>query len=245
MAFGASVIIGTALSGRYLQEFALTSPRFSIKKIEIQLEKKTPRASRISILKLADVKTGDNLFAIDPDEVAQRVEVHPWVRRATVSRAWPDALKITLEEHRPAVLVALGHLYYADKSGEIFKRYAPGERLSWPVITGLSRAEIEAEDEGGRDRLRSAVRFLEELKVLGTSAPKISEIHLEPLGLSFIEDTGLKVVVGSAPWRERLLRLPKVKAKLASRGVAGAEIWLGGPRRNDRVVARLEKGREP
>jgi cell division protein FtsQ len=43
-------------------------------------------------------------FTVDLDQVRAAFEAVPWVRRATVQRVWPNRLRVTLEEHRPAAL---------------------------------------------------------------------------------------------------------------------------------------------
>lgn len=42
-----------------------------------------------------------NFFHINLDGVRLAFEALPWVRRATVRRVWPNALEVSIEEHRP------------------------------------------------------------------------------------------------------------------------------------------------
>lgn len=41
-------------------------------------------------------------FSVDLREARAAFEALPWVRKAVVRRVWPDTLRVTLEEHRPA-----------------------------------------------------------------------------------------------------------------------------------------------
>jgi cell division protein FtsQ len=176
------------------------------------------------------------------ERMKRAVEAHPWVRSAEVTRSFPRTVEIRVVEHEPRVLVALGHLYYADGNGDVVKRYTPGERESLPVVTGLTRDQIETDDGEARSLLRSAIDFLDEVtKKFGTRAPKIAEVHLDPaLGLSFVEaDDDLMVVVGHPPFDAALDRLSRVKTHLKDKHVKATRIMLNGSRRKDRAVARL------
>lgn len=242
--FAAGVALLGALGGAaiYLHRFATTSPRLAIETVEVE---GAERATRESLVRLSGVELGQNTFAVDLAEVAKNVEAHPWVKRAEVSRRLPRGLNIKVEEHRPVMLVALGHLYYANAEGQIVKRYAPGEREALPVLTGIDKDEIESDDGEARARLLSAVGFLEALKrELGADAPELAELHSDPnLGLSFLaKGEEARVVMGEAPWGPRLLRYLEVKKALSERGVRASEIVLSGERRPDRAVARLVGG---
>lgn len=233
--------VGVAMvfGGAAVWDWATTSPAFAIEKIDVHGNR---RATHESILKLAQLVEGQNLLSIETQAIERSIDAHPWIERVSVTRRFPKRVEIAIEEHEPVVLVSLGHLYYADATGEIVKRYTPGENESIPVVTGLTREEIETDDGDARARLVSAIDFLVELKAtMGEAAPAISELHLDrAIGLSFIEKIDdANVVVGSPPWRTSIERYAKVKAALAEKGVRASRIVIGGERRPDRAVARL------
>lgn len=234
-----AVLCGLAAWGVVeLRGRALTSPRFSIEAIEISGE---GRATREAVEKLSGVSIGQNIFTVAPDEVARMVEAHPWVKRAEVSRRLPRTVAIELVEHEPALLVALGHLYYANRQGEIVKRYTPGEKEPLPIVTGLTREAVEADDASTKVRLLQAISFLDALRSSGVEG-EVAEVHLDPaLGLSFtLRGAEPTVVLGEAPFGPRIERWRAVRDALSKRGVRASRIMLGGARRPDRVVARLE-----
>lgn len=233
------VAIAVVLGGAAAWDWATTSPAFAIDTIEVVGSK---RATQDSILRLAGIAEEQNLLLVDTAAIERTIDAHPWVAKASVSRRFPKKVSIEIEEHEPAVLVSLGHLYYADSTGEIVKRYTPGENESIPVVTGLQREEIETDDGDARARLVSAIDFCAELKaVMGKDAPKVAEVHLDrATGLSFIiADDDARVVMGSPPWRTSIERFVKVRAALAEKGVRASRIMIGGDRRPDRAVARL------
>jgi hypothetical protein len=233
-------ILGCGTYGSYaLYRFATASARFAIQDVVVTGH---TRASADSIAKLSGATLGTNIFDVDLLRMKRAVEAHPWVKSARVERNFPSSVEIEVVEHEPRVLVALGHLYYADAEGDVVKRYTPGERETLPVVTGLTRDQIETDDGEARASLRSAIEFLDEVTAhFGERAPQIAEVHLDPaLGLSFVEaNDDLMVVVGHPPYGAALDRLSRVKTALRDKNVKATRIMLGGPRRKDRAVARL------
>jgi cell division protein FtsQ len=57
------------------------------------------------LIAAARVDTGIALFGIDPALIADRVQRHPWVRTAEVTRLPPSTLSIKVRERDPVVLV--------------------------------------------------------------------------------------------------------------------------------------------
>jgi cell division protein FtsQ len=74
------------------------------------------------VLAAADVPTGEPLMRVNTGGVAGRVERIPQVRSATVSRAWPDRLVITVVERKPALAIPAGSGYdLVDQTGVILQ----------------------------------------------------------------------------------------------------------------------------
>ncbi|MCK6549331.1 FtsQ-type POTRA domain-containing protein [Myxococcota bacterium] len=234
-----SVIAALVVLGVELRKQLLTSPKLAIASIDVR---GTNRATTDAVIRLSGVELGQNILSLATDDVARAIEAHPWIARAEVTRRLPSSVDIEVVEHEPVVLVALGHLYYANADGKIVKRYTPGENEVLPVVTGLDREKVEAGDAAEQAWIASAISLAEELKAtLGPGAPVISEIHVDPaFGLSFTaQGSETSIVVGQPPWRASLERYREVESALAMKGVRASKIVLGGERRKDRAVARL------
>jgi cell division protein FtsQ len=79
--------------------------------------------SRAEVLQAADIKPGTPLARINTAAVARRVERITQVQTARVSRHWPDAIVITIQERTPALAVASGGEYaLVDKFGVVVRR---------------------------------------------------------------------------------------------------------------------------
>lgn len=75
-------------------------------------------------------KLSGNFFTVNLNAVQQTLLSLPWVRRVSVRRVWPNALKIDIEEHIPqAVWKAKGCSCLVNTYGEIF-RIHPNDLLS-------------------------------------------------------------------------------------------------------------------
>ena len=57
------------------------------------------------LMEAARADTGMALFDIDPALIADRVERHPWVRKAEVTRLPPSTLLVNVKEREPVMLV--------------------------------------------------------------------------------------------------------------------------------------------
>lgn len=74
------------------------SPYFAVRHIEIAtpLQRTNVKALRA----IAAPRVAGNFFAMDMAQVRAAFESVPWVRRANVRRVWPNALSVSIEEHR-------------------------------------------------------------------------------------------------------------------------------------------------
>jgi cell division protein FtsQ len=101
------------------------------------------------------------LVAIDVDQVASRVAALPWVEHATVTRAWPNTVQISVVERKPVAQApsAAGGFVLVDESGQVLARRAEAEpglvTLELPPVAvgpggNLGRPPVDALDLAGR-----------------------------------------------------------------------------------------------
>lgn len=100
------------------------------------------QATRSALLELARIDTGAVLFGVDPALVADRVQRHPWVRTASVSRLPTGVLRIAVDERTP-VLLALDDRdrpsHYVDAEGYQMP-LADSLAFDVPLLRGLDAA---------------------------------------------------------------------------------------------------------
>lgn len=78
-------------------------PVFTLQTIKIESVAGTPlrHVSASTIRSTAVSRIKGNFFTANLNAARAAFEAVPWVRKATVRRAWPNALIVTLEEHQP------------------------------------------------------------------------------------------------------------------------------------------------
>src|SRR5438046_1284038 len=117
----------------------LTTPRFGVASVEVR------GASRVApetILTVAAIPRGTNIFRLDTTGVTGRVESLAEIRRADVVRELPNRVVISVEERRPFTLVHAGHLHWLDEEGRLLGASPEAVVPQVPVVSGLSDEEV-------------------------------------------------------------------------------------------------------
>lgn len=135
------------------------------------------------ILKLAKIDSETSLFAINVDEVKERVQKHPWVRSVHVEKQFPHALAIRVEKEEPWAIVGGERLQYMNRKGRIFKEVEEGDPADFPIVTGIPAGALET------DRcIETAVQVLGAIESQDGqwSAEQLSEVHVRGDGSVYL-----------------------------------------------------------
>ena len=235
MACAAAFIGGAYFGGLKLHAWATTSERFAVTAITWT---GTSRASRAELARAAGLVKGMNLFELDVSAAKRSLEQHPWVREAEVTRHFPAAVSVRVEEIRPAAVISLGDLYLVDSEGMPFKRLQPGDGLDLPLLTGISREDYVANPEMAADSFRRGLATLAAYSRVEKAEP-ISEVHIEPRSLTLITGSGAELRFGEGASADKLARLSRVRAELARRGLSAEVIHLDNRVRPGWVAVKL------
>lgn len=208
---------------------------FKLERIEV------PRLQQLSqeeIVSLAGVKLGESLLKIDLQHVAEQLEKNPWVEKLKVRRRFPGTLSIEITERVPVAVVNMGYLYYLDSKGEIFKPLTGGDRLNFPVITGISEEDLLKDADGTKIMLTAALGLMEILKK-GTvfRLSDVSEIHLDKgYGYTlFTTQGGIPVKLGNSDFQGKLARFSKIYQELTAQISSLEYVDLNYP---DKIVVK-------
>jgi cell division protein FtsQ len=220
--------------------WATTSQGFAVREIRFS---GLVHARQDELTKRSGLAPGQNLFRVDLDRAARAMEGHPWVLSASLDRRLPDAVLVSIVEHRPAALVQLGGLYVLDEQGRLFKRATPEDALDLPILTGLSRESWAERAPEQQLRLFGALHLLDTWQASGFPISSLSEVRLDEGGgfTVFAHDgTAVQEVrLGVSDVSLKLQRLAQIRAALARRGERASRIDLDNPARPDQAAATL------
>ena len=229
--------------------YVTRAPSFGVSQVQVT---GNARNTAERVLEIGGVSRGPNLLSLDLRQIEERLVADPWIVRAHVDRQLPDRLIVSVHEREPVALLALGALYLVDAKGVIFKRVESGEHFDYPILTGLTREDLD--DEVSTDRaelsermVRGALRLLKAWghSEFGKDVP-ISEVRMDPVfGYAVVVSQaaggagGAVLMLGRGALKEKLGRLEAVLADARRREKRVAEVRLDDERDPLRVAVRF------
>ncbi len=221
----------TRLANR-LRDSLLERSYFSVREIKVRGGEKVGGSE---IVALAGLSHGMNIWRIDPEIIERKVGKHPWVKRVLVRREFPHRVVIEVEERVAKGVVVLGKLYYVDSAGFVFKEVGGGEKVDFPLLTGLQQSDLAYQPHSTRRKIQEALR-LGDLVARGSLT--LSEIHFRPQGGVVLYPVAypLPLHMGWGDWQGKVRRLEQVLA--VWRGREGRLAGLNLDFRHQ-VVARM------
>ena len=236
-------VAGAVWAGRQIVRHVIASPRFAVREIQIGA---STHLSGDEIPPAGRRRDGDRLLAVDPDAVATRVTMHPWILSARVRRELPSTLVIEVTERRAVASALLGALYLVDGTGHPFKRATFAEADGLPVITGVTRDQYASVRQTSEAVFRQALALFAAYNDGHPDRPKLSEIHVDTrTGFSLIlfEGSG---EIGSARVTSKRSSPSSIRifAALGPRSPAALRtVYLDGPL-SDRVALQMASATE-
>ncbi|WP_243368471.1 cell division protein FtsQ/DivIB [Fundidesulfovibrio soli] len=172
------------------------------------------RMSREDVVAQAELTQGQNLLAVNMENVESLLMRNPWIESAQVTRVLPDTLRISVTEREPSYLVQYEEsLCYADGEGRIIDKVQADKFVSLPQV----------EVESGMER---HLPLLEQLRQ--ALADKKGPFGLEQVawirlswryGLEIrLMDRNVLLCVGVDDWQNNLTHLGLVWSNLQKRG---------------------------
>lgn len=171
------------------------------------------------VLRAAEVPTGTPLVRVDLDRVRARVEAIPAVRSVEVSRGWPHAVRIRVEEREPVGVIERGDSLRAiDAEGILFGDY-PSRPKGLPLVAAGDDADAEALTEAGRVLAALPADLLR--RVDSVQVDSVDDVRLLLRG-------GPRVLWGSAASSAQKAEVLDALTRHAARGVQQIDVSVPG-----------------
>jgi cell division protein FtsQ len=162
--------------------------------------------SEFDLIRLSEVKKGDNILTLRLSDVRRRILRYPWVRDVRLAKRFPARLFVWVDEEEPAALLEMGDMYLVSREGKIFKKVGPEDPKDFPILTGLTQEEIP-------ERLPRLMAFVKSLETSDLfNALGISEAHWDAkAGLTlFTKEPCIQLNLGpeggALTWEQRIER---------------------------------------
>ena len=238
---GLTVVVGASTAVAWsIHRYAMTTPRFGIENVALA---GNSRLAPSDITREGGIELGKNLFSFDTRAAEAGIVKNPWVSSAKVTRELPNTLKVEIVERKAAAIASLGErLFLVTSEGEPFKEVKPDDPTDFPLVTGITAAELGRDRAGALERMRTAVGILEKyqaLKLARVYPPE--ELHLQPTGHAMltIGKQGVTLALGLPPYARKLAMAAEVMGELRAKARVPGIVFLDNDAHPERVVVRM------
>ena len=199
ISFGFAIIIVLAIvvwfiyaPDRELEKYRIYSPLKQLKEEQVN--------------KVLDKYVGSSFWKLNIEKIHSDLVHVDWVYKAEVTRRWPNALSVKLEEQVP--VVRWGDSALLNQSGDVFYPYHIAEFSDYVVLRG--------EDVDAKKMLAKLVIFQEKFNQLTWVIKQVDKRVDKGWLIKFV--AGQEVIVGIESWESILDRFiisyPKVKESI-------------------------------
>lgn len=229
---GWGLVFGVQRSGPVLQRL------LEIKTIRVDGAHQIGRQELLDRLAL---KPGTPLHHVVTTAMKERVESHPWVKEAVVTRVPLHELRISVVERKPAAIVHAGaENFLSDEEGHVLARLGQEDNVMFPMVTGLGSREFVRGDADVRHAVKSGIELA---RLVGQTIDGRLQVNAANPANLVASVRGVQFQFGQDAVSEQWERFQRIKPSLKTvmfdgHGRGGNEIDL---RYENRVIVR-ERG---
>lgn len=229
------------LTGAWIYHYLLSSPIFILTEVKIS---GNLHLSFEEVLRLAGLQRGDNLLAIDLENVCRKLQGHPWVAEVSAEKDLPDTLRIIIHERKPVAAVEIGtNYYFLDGKGVLFLRIKEKETRGIPILTGLKKEDVDKNDPVINRLMWDAVNIGPLLNERGLSDFNRLRINRASGLTLFSTKRGISATIGAKDFGTRLDRLRTILG--LSSDPRFAQLIFVDLSYADQAIIRLQKEKKP
>lgn len=188
----AGVIVGVVLIGWMITMSAQYAGPFLDRLLEIKTVtvEGLRRIDREEIIDLVKLEPRTALHHVSTADIKDRVESHPWIKRATVNRVPLNELHIAVVERIPGAVVLTGEeIVLVDEEGHVLAPVSQkNDEGSLPFLSGVDRKGLLRGDEDVRRAILSGIEL----------AKIVRQTYEGPVRVNVADPANLIVSVGDA-----------------------------------------------
>jgi cell division protein FtsQ len=239
---GLTIVVGASIAVAWsVHRWAMTTPRFGIKTVALT---GNTRLTQADVIEQGGVEMGRNLFGFDTRAAEEKLLRNPWVATVKVTRELPSTLAVELSERKAAAVAAIGErLFLVTKDGEPFKEIKPEDPSDFPLVTGITAADLGRDRTGALERIRAAVGILDKYQSLKLARVyPAEELHLDSAGHATLTvgKQGITLALGLPPYARKLSMAGDVVGELRAKGRSPGIVFLDNDAHPERVVVRMK-----
>jgi cell division protein FtsQ len=173
----------------------------------------------------ANLGSGANLLLLSTNQVAERIERLPWVRRARVTRRLPDTVRVRVTERRPAMVLSTTRgRWTLDRAGRVLDRGVAERAL--PVLGGVRVGDLAPGDLVSDAGVEAALEVWKSLpRRIRDRVAGIFASSLERIALSLDDDVVVRYgAAESMAAKNSVLRAVLTKVRAEGRQVAYIDV---------------------
>ncbi|MFQ5931607.1 MAG: cell division protein FtsQ/DivIB [Nitrospiraceae bacterium] len=179
---------------------------FEIREIQLTGDDRVPRHE---IMKLLELSSGETLLSVSPAQAVARLESHPLIKEATVTRRLPYTLAIDITERRGAAVLRGSSLaVLLDQHGHVLSVLTARRDPGLPVLVGIDPNLLIL---GERRAVRAAQVGMKLASLLGRSLEGQPEVDIGDPDHAVAYVDGMRFQFGSTSFEEQLERYRKLQ----------------------------------
>ena len=118
------------------------------------------RIPRQQVLDQLHLGTGNSIVQVETAELKRRLEAHPWVKEATVTRVPLHEVHVVIVERVPAAVLQSGAAnYLSDDEGYVLANLGAADEEALPMLTGIDVGKLERGDTGLRQGVKHGIEL--------------------------------------------------------------------------------------
>jgi len=167
---------------------------------------------------------GDSMLTLDMQQAEDAIALLPAVKSVTVERAWPNSVRVTIEEHQAwGYWQTAGRVQVIDADGNVLRASRPAPQDAPTIIDLASPRDLEDGKGADPDTVHLVARLIEDRVFQHAGLTPTAWVFQRDRGLTVIAQDGPDAVFGdSSNYEFKVEAFEQVLRSLSEREATGS-----------------------